>query len=380
MPRARGVLLAGMVVLASVGTIVAPASAATAQKAKSCKTANGIKVTNTEVCKGLAFYKGQTMTFIEPASVGGPFDLQAEAEIPGLQSYLGATINETRITTGNSIPGQDSLAAAPPTGLTIGLLNPLNDASLILENQPGINFNPYRMAYLAGTAPPAVVLQALPSSGITNFSKFLAGAKAGTVRVVTQATGSENTVFRAEMAALGGIKNAGSSQWVTGYTSLTLEITGFLRNDAPTGYLNLSNTCTLLQGNQSVALATNNIPPPGTDCRKYLTGVPTLADLAKTYAKTTTDKTLFKTAETLNDLTGNPTVTQTAVAGDKVDALRAALQWVYQQQSFKSDMLNNGMSPGYISPTAAKQLYETALTLGKTVICYVNSAIACSKV
>src|SRR5665213_2676333 len=120
-------LLSGVAMLSAVSFFIVPsASGVTTQKARSCTTANGIKVTDAEVCKGLAFYKGTTLDFIEPASVGGPFDLQAEAEIPGLESYLGTTINETRITTGNSVPGQDALASSVPNGLTIGLLNPLN--------------------------------------------------------------------------------------------------------------------------------------------------------------------------------------------------------------------------------------------------------------
>lgn len=375
----RRVLAAGAVVLGAVGMIAAPAIASTAQTSKICHSANGIRITDPLVCQGLAYYKGKTMDFIEPASVGGPFDLQAEAEIPGLQSYLGATIEETRITTGNSIPGQDAIASAASNGLTIGLLNPLNDASLILEKQPGINFNPARMAYLSGTAALPMALQVLPGKGYSNFASWLVAAKSGSMKMVTQATGSENTVFRALAAALGAVKSSTSPAWVTGYTSLTNEITGYLRDDAPVGYLNLSNTCNLLQSSQSIAIMVNSVPQVGTDCRKYLTNVPTIASLAKKYGKTSAEKNLFATVETLNSLTGNPTVTQTSVAGYKIDALRAALKWVYAQSSFKSAMLYDGLSPQYVDPVVAKTLYEDAVKYGKTVICYVNSADACAK-
>lgn len=385
----RRVLLAGGAVLSMVGMTVVPASASTAntaastantaKAAKTCHSANGIKVTDPLVCKGLAFYKGQTLNFIEPGSVAGPFDLQVEAEIPGMQKYLGATIDEQRITTGNTVPGQDAIAAATPDGLTIGLLNSLNDAALILEKQPGINFNPYRMAYLSGTNALPMVLMALPHKGYNNFADWLASAKKGSMRMVTQATGSENTVFRAFAAAVGAVKSANSPAWVSGYTKLTDEITGFLRGDAPIGYLNLSNVCTILQNHQAVALAVNAVPVAGTDCRNLLLHVPTFAQLEKKYAKNAAQRTLFSTVQTLNALTGNPTVTQTSVAGYKIAALRAALSWTYKQASFKTAMLNNGLGPQYINPVTAKQLYEQAVKYGKTVICYVNAADACAK-
>lgn len=379
--RVRGVLLGGIAVLASAGLLIAPTttSASIVQKAKSCRTANGIKITDAEVCKGLAYYKGKTLTYVEVGSVGGAFDEQADAEIPSLQSYLGATFVGSRYPTGNTIPGQDFLASAVPNGLTIGLLNPLNDASQVVEKVPGINFNPDRMAYLAGIASSAATLVALPSSGITTFSQFMKGIRAGTVRIAEQNSGSVNTVLRALMAAVGGITNPNSTEWVTGYTSEALQVTGLLRGDAPTADLNLDEVCNLLQGNKVVPLATNIVPPVGTNCRKYLTSVPTFVDLAKTYAKTKAQKSLFKTTETLNALTGFPTVTQTGVAGYKVDALRAALQWTYQQSFFKTTLLADGIDPAYVNPVKAKQEYETGVTLAKTIVCYENSSIACSK-
>ena len=382
----RRILLAGGAALSLVGMTVIPASAsatkssASATKSvKSCHSANGVKITDPLVCKGLAFYKGKTMNFISPGSVGGPFDLQVEGEIPSMQAFLGATINETRITTGNTITGQDALAAAAPDGLTIGLLNSLEDAVLILEHQPGINFNPYRMAYLSGTNALPMVLMALPNKGYKTFADWMAAAKRGSLKMVTQATGSENTVFRTVAAATGGITSANSPAWVSGYTKLTDEITGFLRDDAPVGYLNLSNTCNILQSKQAVPLAINEIPAVGTSCRNLLVHVPTFADIATKYAKTSAQKTLFATAQAMNALTGNPTVTQTSVSGYKIAALRAALQWTYKQPSFKQLMLNNGIGSEYIDPIAAKQLYETAVKFGKTVVCYINSADACAK-
>jgi tripartite-type tricarboxylate transporter receptor subunit TctC len=377
----RRILLAASAATCAVGIAAVPMAVTVSASTKSsCVSANGIKIKNNAlVCQGLKFYKGQTMNFIEPASVGGPFDLQAQAEIPGLQSYLGVTINETRITTGNSIPGQDALAAAPANGLTIGELNPVNDASLILENQPGINFNPARLGYIAGQAASPVVLQALPSSNITTFAQWLSEIKAGTTKMVAQSTGTFNTVFRAFAASIGAITSANSPAYVTGYTSLTNEVTGYLRGDAPTGFINLSNTCSLLQTKQSVPLMVNVTPALGTNCRALVASLPTFASLEKSYAKTKAAQRLFNTAITLDNLSGQPTATQTGVPAYKLDALRAALQWTEAQSSFKTAMEVNGMNPKWVDPVTAKQMYISALSLGKTVICYVNSSVACAK-
>jgi hypothetical protein len=104
-----------------------------------CTTANGIKIKNdAAVCKGIAFYKGRTMTWVNIGSVGGPFDVPGIALGPELQAYLGLNTWEVAsYPTGSSIPGQDAIARAPADGLTIGFLNPLADIQDTLENIPG---------------------------------------------------------------------------------------------------------------------------------------------------------------------------------------------------------------------------------------------------
>ncbi|HVB00117.1 MAG TPA: hypothetical protein VNE42_02495 [Acidimicrobiales bacterium] len=197
------ILLAGGAVLSLVGMTVIPASAsatkasASATKSeKSCHSANGIKVTDPLARKGLAFYKGKTMSFISPGSVGGPFDLQVAGEIPSMQAFLGATINETRITTGNTITGQDYLAHALPDGLTEGLLNPLNDVADILTNTPGINFNSGRLAYLVSAGVAGSPLVTPVGSGYTSFGQLISASTAGTLKMLTQTAGTTNAILR----------------------------------------------------------------------------------------------------------------------------------------------------------------------------------------
>ena len=370
--RFRGRALAvGASLIGAASVLIAPLSSATAgtkaPASKVCHSANGIRVTDPQVCKGLAFYKGKTMLSYNIASIGGPFYDLVVAEQPYLQQYLGATVNVTSITTGNSVPGQDALAASKPDGLTIGVLNTLNDASLILTKTPGINFNPARMAYLSGSGPSPQPLVVLPSSGYTTWQKVYDAGKAGTLKMLTQTSGTVNTLLRVWMGVLGI-----HPQWISGYSSLNNETTGLLRGDGPMAVIGLSNSCSYIIGNQFVPVAINNVPVVGTNCRKFVTSVPTWKQMAKTYGKTKAQQRLWQILLDLNSATGTPTVTQTGVAGYKIAALRAALKWTYAQSGFIQTNLTDGISPTYVDPVVAKTDYQNTIKYGQSVVCYIQ--------
>lgn len=350
------------------GLIVAPVSAATQKPTKVCKSANGIRVKDAGICKGLAFYTGRTITYVNIGSIGGPFDDLAIAMQPYLEQYLGATVNIASYPTGNTIPGQDYLAHALPDGLTVGLLNPLNDVSDILTSTPGINFNPGRLAYLVSAGVAGSPLVTPVGSGYTSFGQLISASTAGKLKMLTQTTGTTNTILRTWMGVM-GIRPT----WISGYNKLADEVTGLLRGDGPIADIDLSFSCGMLQAGKVIALATNVVPPVNTNCRKYLAVVPTFKQLEKTYPPTTKKlKTEWNTLNSLLAVTGNPTVTQTSVAGYKVNTLRAAMKWAYTQPAFKTTMLGFGQNPTYGNPVQSKQNYLTALRLGKSVICYVQ--------
>ena len=356
-----------------VGLMVSPVSAAvhansSSHKAKVCHTANGIRVTNADICKGLAFYAGKTMTFVDIGSIGGPFYDPGVALQPLIKQYLGVTLNITPYPTGNSIPGQDALARALPDGLTIGMLNPLNDIQDILTHVPGINFNPARMAYLAQNGPNASPIIAGSNSGYSTFGQVVSASKAGTLKMLTQNTGTLNTIQRTWMGVLGI-----HPQYISGYAALSAEVTGLIRGDGPMGLFDLSLACGLLQQGKAVVLATSIVPPVGTNCRKYLTNVPTLKATMKLYPPASKlQQTQRNTLLSLFAVTGNPTVTQTSVAGYKVNTLRAALKWIYTQPSYRTTMLQFSQNPTYHNPVQAKQEYIQAYKLGTHVVCFIQ--------
>ncbi len=359
-------LISGVALLSMAGGLAAPVSASS-PNVKKCVSANGVRVKDTQICKGLAFYKGKTMSAYNIASIGGPFYDFVVAAQPYLAQYLGTTVNVVSITTGNSVPGQDALAHATPDGLSIGVLNVLNDVSLVLTNTPGINFNPARMAYIGATGPATQPFLALPNSQYKSFDDVIAASKAGTLKVLTQTSGTVNTLLRTWFGVM-GLK----PQWISGYSSLSLETTGFLRGDGPLAEIGLSNSCGALIAGQAVAIATNIIPPLGTNCRKYVTGVPTFKNFEQKYAKTAKQKKLFNTLLALDAASGTPFVTQTSVASYKVAALRAALQWTFKQPAFLTAMLGFGLNPKYTDPVVAKSNYQESIKLGPQVVCYIQ--------
>ena len=369
---ARRYLLTGVAAAAAMSSIVitGPVSASSSAKTPShCTTANGIKVRDPLVCKGLAFYRGQTLTDFDISSVGSAFYDETVAVQPLVAAYLGATVNVPIYSIGNTIPGQDAMASSVPNGLSFGILNVLNDASLILTNTPGINFNPARLAFLSGTQVNSTPFITQPSTSFKSFADVLAANKAGSLKVLTETTGTINTYLRVWFG-VEGIK----PQWVTGYSSLSQYTAGFVRGDGPLADISLSSSCPLLIGGQAVALATNTVPPVGTNCRKYLAAVPTLKDLYKEYPPTTkAQRNLWQILFALNNDQGYPFATQTGVPAYKVDTLRAALKWAYAQPSFRSQMLANGLNPNYVDPVIAKNNFRALISNGAKITCYIEA-------
>ena len=166
----------------------------------------------TPIQQGLAFYKGQTMTFISDGGPGGEFDLIARDLAPYFASYLHATVNVIDISTGATIPGQNEAEAATPNGLTIGEINALGDAANVLTGTPGINFNPARVAYVASYGPSPLVLLATQSSGLTSFAQLKTVTAPS--KALTQPTGTGPTISRSIMGVLHI-----PVTWLTGYSN-----------------------------------------------------------------------------------------------------------------------------------------------------------------
>lgn len=290
-------VLSSAAIMGVVGATNWPAEAST--HTANSRTANS---------KGLSFYRGKTITLIQPGGIGGTFDSEAIIIAPYLAQYLHATVNIQSITTGNTIPGQDALAAASPDGLTIGMLNPLNDASLVLTNTPGLNFNPAREAYVASNASTAYVFVSSPSSPYTSFASVKNSTSP--LSMITVTSGSSYTMQRTLMGVLGI-----NIHWITGYANIPALTSGFLRGDAPLVMTALTTLGPLIANGQARALAVNVMPPPGTLYRNDLSGIPTIVQLLKKYpARTKLQKTQQTALLAMDALLGQPLAAPSAIA------------------------------------------------------------------
>lgn len=100
------------------------------------------KATKNPLAEGLAFFRGNTITLLAPASPGGVQDVTARVIAPYLESYLHATINIEDNGNAGSYEGQDDAASAAPTGLFLGMTNTIADLGAEWAGLLGLNFNP----------------------------------------------------------------------------------------------------------------------------------------------------------------------------------------------------------------------------------------------
>lgn len=319
----------------------------------------------TPLQKGLEYYKGKTITFVTGTPAGAT-DLQARALAPFIGSYLHASVVVEDEGTANGVPGQDALVAAAPTGLVIGFVNAGSIATEALTHTPGFNFSPGRLSYIAGQTNGPQVLLASPSSPYTTFAAL---KSVGSARVLAALPGQGTS----DLQVLLGMLNL-HVQWVSGYSGITQVAQGFQRGDGPLAALGWTNAESLLQAGLAKVLAMSAKVPVGTSDRQYAAGVPTYSNLLKQYLgknpsqKQLSDEKVFDEFVTI----GQPIITQTRVAEDKVLALRAATAWAWKQPAYKAESVTTGAGGVYVDPLTAKIQYNSLIAGGTAIAPYLT--------
>lgn len=317
----------------------------------------------TALQRGRAFYAGKTITFVT-GSLGGGTDFTARALAPLLGSYLHATVLIENAGQAHGIPGQDGLAAASPTGLEIGYINTASIAQDIFTNTPGFNFNPGRLGWIVGQIGTPSALIASPSSAFTSFAALKSATTPARVlaEIPSQGTSGLEILF-----GLLGVH----VQLVTGYASTSAIVAGYQRGDGPVATVPFTNAESFLQANQAKGIVMSVLPPKGTADRQYVLNTPTYAQLLKQYLKHPSKKQLADEQTLLFYIgLGQPIVTQSRVAADRLLALRAAAKWAYKQPAYISGALAGGSIPTYVDPVVAKTNFNTMLSNGKGITCY----------
>lgn len=336
---------------------VASASVLTG-KSKSCRSANGIKVTNSAVCKGLAFYKGKTIMF-NSGTPAGTFDLTARALTPALERYLGATIDVVDIAGTGSIKTQDTTNGSIANGLTIGQLNAVGDAELSITGQPGLNFNPVHVPFVGGTgSSPDVLISTTGPGGFANFAALKASTSK--VRELVQVGGTNTALLNILNGVLGM-----HEQMLYGYGNVAAILSGFDRGDGPVTVTTLPFAGALIQAHQAVALAVTSKVPLGMDYRSLVDNAPTFSQILNKYpAKTKALKKQYASLISMANETGFPMIVPDHFPANDLATMRAALQWAFTQSSTKEALLNAGVGDTYLSAIQAKNTYIESVKLG----------------
>lgn len=351
--RSKRVNAIGALLVLGVASLAVSGVATASAKATSCYTANGIKVTNTNVCKGLAFYKGQTVTFIAPTSAGSAYDVESRAFALEMGTYMGATINTENISTGASIGGQNALAAASPNGLTIGFYNLASDFYDEISNSPNVNFNFKNVSLLGGLPNSTDILATQSNSPYTSFAALRADdSKANPVKILITpgAAATENILFMREFGL--------PVTYVSGYTTSANLTTGFIRGDGQLDGSGVASLQAYIQaGTVRVLAVETQALKPSTSIPLYsvLATFPTEGALLKKYpARTNGERAAAKYAELVNTVPNYVLGAPSAVPTYLVKTLQAAVEFAAKSAYVKSQVHNVGNPMGYMSPTKDK--------------------------
>lgn len=320
----------------------------------------------TSLQKGREFYNGKTITIEVTGQPAGSYDLFARALAPYISAYLHATVNVADITAGTTTSAEDIEAGAAPTGLVAGVMQLFTPIASAITNTPSVNFNIAREAWINAEPASPTLIVALSSSPYTSISAIKHATT--TPKMLVGLPGSLASALARGLLGVVGAK----VQFISGLANTAEEVLGLEQNDGQLAPLTLATAGPLLAGGLVKAVAITQIPPVETAYRQYVTSTPTFIQILKQYPPTA--ESVKKAAAALAFLTTSPQgllTLPTAVAGYKVDALRAAAAWAYGQPGFKSQELTDGLSPKLINPLQAKQDYLASLKNDTALSCYI---------
>jgi tripartite-type tricarboxylate transporter receptor subunit TctC len=337
--------------------------ASVAAKAKTCLSGVGTKYRDTQTCKGIAFYKGQSVTLIVPTAPGGQYDLEARAMLPYMSRFLDATINVVNVSAGGSVPGQDQSARSTPNGLTIGMFELGSDVTNVIQNLPGLNFNPAHVVMLGGPVNTVALDISSSSSPYKSLKDLQAASQSDPARFTMQTTSWGNINTQLFLHAL-GVKYT----LISGYANSQAIVTGFERGDGNFESESVSQNAPLVQGGQAIALYQDALQPLTSPYYSLLKNVPTYQQVVKRYiVKTNAAK---RAASIWEDFTTAPAIAiggPTKMPTNEVNAMRAAIKYALLNPTLKNTFIAEGIPVGYVNGVAEKAGYVKGLSLVKPI-------------
>lgn len=372
--------LASGALLVAAAFSVAPVASASVSSAKTCKSANGLKISGPDaklICSGISFYKGKTLTFVAPDKPGGGFDQNARIYAPYLAAYLGANVIVSNIPAGNTVAGMNAVAATSTSnpGLTVGWMNvgPIVEDKLL--GITGVTFNAASQVMLGGTAPDLSATAAIVSPACAAWDKgfgalLQSNSASNPVVELIQTTGS--TTFN--MLMIDGVFGI-HYRAIAGYASSADLVTGWNRGDGCVITDPVSVISKFIAAGKAKALLVNVPLQTTNEYYSNFVGVPTYLQAEKQFKKYIVNKTQKAAAPVLN-LAGNtervffapPRTPKNLQA-----ALTAAFKWASYNPNLMAQFRSIGQSTGYVTGVKAKTDYNAYLNSARRVTEYLTA-------
>ena len=300
----------------------------------------------------MSYFNGKTITFIAPDKPGGSFDEWSRLLAPVMAQYLHATVNVENVPPGNTIVGQNQLAASSADGLTIGWLNVGEDVADAVKGSGGINFSLSKMSVVGAPGFGQMVLVAEPNSSYKTFAQLQQASSQVTSLDVTKGTG--DTVERVLLGAYGI-----NAKIITGYESSKDLAAGFLRGDGQIAEEELAVFQNAIVAGKALPLWVSEPVPAQNPAYAQMKDVPTLAQLEQSsppqgQQQASAIKVLQSITQVAQVVAAPP-----GVAAGRLAALQAAMKYAMSQASVQAQALKESLVPTFYDAQQTTQALQT---------------------
>lgn len=344
-----------MVVLASglVGSMMLAACSSSSSASSASSASSSVA----------GYFKGKTITLIAPDAPGGDYDLYARGYAPALSKILHATVNVENIPGAGTIVGTNTLAAATPNGLTLGMANVPGVIGDSLEHLPGVKFNLTKLTFLLqpGTIPDVLLVQ--KKSAVKSFGELLKQTTPVSVGVNPSGIG-----FVVTSTVFGAFKIP--HKYITGISDIVLEKQGFLAGDYTYTLDALTGLQSLITGGSARPLLVTSTPTESS-LKSLVPGVPTLAQEISKYSSrlSSAGKAALIEADNLSN-TGFDFVAPPGMSKAKTTFLRAAFVKAAQSSTTRAILSKIHEPQNYTTGSALKKIVLQSVANGEAIAPY----------
>ncbi|HET9078706.1 MAG TPA: hypothetical protein VFN68_17355 [Acidimicrobiales bacterium] len=340
------------IAVAGCGSSSSHSSAANTSATTAANSGSSAGSSSGSVAPDMSYFKGKTITFIAPDKPGGSFDEWSRLLAPVMGQYLNATVNVENVPPGNTIVGQNQLAASSPDGLTIGWLNVGEDVADVVKGAGGINFSLSKVGIVGAPGFGQMVLVAEPNSPYKTFAELQKAS--GTVKSLDVTKGTGDTVERVLLGAYGI-----NAKIITGYESSKDLAAGFLRGDGQIAEEELAVFQNAISAGKAIPLWVSEAVPSQNPVYAQMKSVPTLQQLIQSNPPQGQQQAdAVKVLESITQV-AQVVAAPPGVAAGKLAALQAAMKYAMSQPSVKAQALKESLVPTFYDAQQTTQALQT---------------------